>query len=163
MSLCLLGNVTLDFPLPWLPSGSLARRLALPRAPQVHQLLRESVRLHAAAVHAVPRGLRAVQDPLTPRQDQVLQIHLGWGSKDEVEENRDFERKARRGRSHGSGFGPFLEDSDGLWSILNSTEAGRNHCQHICLFSGRHSAFRLLPSHSVINPLRCYLHLLMAC
>lgn len=42
----------------------------------MHQLLRQGVRLHAAALHAVPRGLRAVQDPPAPRQDQVLQVHL---------------------------------------------------------------------------------------
>lgn len=70
------GDLPLDLPLPRLPPGALTRRLPLPRAPQVHQLLRQGVRLHAAALHAVPRGLGAVQDPPAPRQDQVLQVHL---------------------------------------------------------------------------------------
>lgn len=55
-----LGNITLDFPLPRVPPGSFARRLAFPRAAQVHQLLCQSVRLHASAVHTVQGGLRAV-------------------------------------------------------------------------------------------------------
>lgn len=59
-SLSLSGDLSLDFPLPRLPSGPLTRRLTFPRTPQVHQLLRQGVRLHAAAVHAVPRGLRSL-------------------------------------------------------------------------------------------------------
>lgn len=58
--LSILGDVSLDFPLSGLPSGPFARRLAFPRATQVHQLLRQSLRLHAAAVHAVSCGLGAV-------------------------------------------------------------------------------------------------------
>ena len=70
------GDVSLDLPLPRLSAGAVARRLALPRAPQVHQLLRQGVRLHAAALHPVPGGLGALQDAPAPRQDQVLQVHL---------------------------------------------------------------------------------------
>lgn len=82
------GHVSLDFPLPRLPSGTVARRLALPRAPQVHQLLRQGVWLHAAAVHAVPCGLCAFQNAPATRQDQMLQVHLAAGrseNDDEVE------------------------------------------------------------------------------
>jgi len=71
------GDLTVDFPMPGLPSGSVTRRFPLPRAAQVYQLLCQGVRLHAPAVHAVPRGLCALQDPPAPRQDQVLQVHLG--------------------------------------------------------------------------------------
>lgn len=71
-----LGDVSLDVPLSRLSSGTLSRRLALPRAPQVHQLLCQGVRLHAAALHTVPSGLCPLQDPTPARQDQMLQIHL---------------------------------------------------------------------------------------
>lgn len=43
----------------------------------MHQLLCKGVWLHAAALHTVPRRLGAVQDPAPPRQDQVLQVHIG--------------------------------------------------------------------------------------
>lgn len=73
------GHLPLDFPLPWVPPGAFARRLSLPRAAQVHQLLREGVRVHAPAVHPVPRGLGPLQDPPAPRQDKMLQVHLEAG------------------------------------------------------------------------------------
>lgn len=43
----------------------------------MHQLLCQGVRLHAPPVHTVQGGLCALQDPPAPRQDQVLQVHLG--------------------------------------------------------------------------------------
>lgn len=60
---------------------------------------------------------------------------------------------------HGRSMTLFLKNSDSLWSIHNDTEAERDHCQ-------QHMPFQWMPllrSHSVIIPLRCYLHLLMAC
>lgn len=42
----------------------------------MHQLFCEGVWLHAAALHAIPCGLCAVQDPPATRQDQMLQVHL---------------------------------------------------------------------------------------
>lgn len=45
----------------------------------MYQLLRQGVWLHAPTVHSVQGGLCALQDPPAPRQDQVLQVHLGAG------------------------------------------------------------------------------------
>lgn len=43
----------------------------------MHQLLCQSVRIHASAVYAIQGGLGTVQDPPTARQNQMLQVHLG--------------------------------------------------------------------------------------
>lgn len=49
----------------------------------MYQLFCQGVWLHAPTVHSVQGGLCALQDPSAPRQDQVLQVHLGalqvWG------------------------------------------------------------------------------------
>lgn len=42
----------------------------------MHQLLCQSVWLHAAAVHPVPCGFCPLQDPASPRQDKVFQVHI---------------------------------------------------------------------------------------
>lgn len=72
MTFLLSGDVTLDLPLSRLSAGSFARRLALPRASQVHQLLRKSLRIHAAVIHSVQSGLGTLQDAVAPRQDEVF-------------------------------------------------------------------------------------------
>lgn len=71
------GDLTVDFPMPRMPSGPVPRRFPLSRAAQMYQLLCQGVWLHAPAVHSVQGGLCALQDPPASRQDQVLQVHLG--------------------------------------------------------------------------------------
>lgn len=89
--------------MPRMPSGSVTRRFPLSRAAQVYQLLCQGVRLYAPAVHTVPRGLCALQDPPAPRQDQVLQVHLGalriWERMSRVREAAP--EVPRRGRTSG--------------------------------------------------------------
>lgn len=101
------GDLPLDFPLPRVPPGAFARRLSLPRATQVHQLLRQGVRVHAPPVHPVPRGLGPLQDPPAPRQDKMLQVHLEADA---------------AGRSRLSGLGPEAGEGRG-WLFGRATRA----------------------------------------
>lgn len=76
-SLLFPGDIEVDFPMPGVPSGPVPWWLSLSRAAQVYQLLCQGVRLYAPLVHTVQGRLCALQDPPAPRQDQVLQVHLG--------------------------------------------------------------------------------------
>lgn len=88
-SLLFPGDIEVDFPMPGVPSGPVPWWLSLSRAAQVYQLLCQGVRLYAPLVHTVQGRLCALQDPPAPRQDQVLQVHLGpcrfWGDDEWVE------------------------------------------------------------------------------
>ena len=75
---CLTGDVTLDIPLSGLSGDAVRRRGALHRAAQVHQLLLQRVRLHAAAQHTVQSGLGALQDEITARQTEVFPVYIAW-------------------------------------------------------------------------------------
>lgn len=147
------GDLPLDLPLPRLPAGTLTRRLPLPRAPQVHQLLRQGVRLHAAALHAVPRRLGAVQDPPAPRQDKVLQVYLVLvGGRGGAEVTRvaglDWRTDGCRIKARGVGrpqnvLGPGFES---LRVYLLELKVRGGHCQNkISLFNRRHAPSPLPP------------------
>lgn len=71
------GDLSLDFPMPGMPSGPVTRWFPLSRAAQMYQLFCQGVWLYAPTVHSIQGGLCALQDPPAPRQDQVLQVHLG--------------------------------------------------------------------------------------
>lgn len=93
----------------------------------MHQLLCQSVRLHALAVHPVPCGLCSLQDPAAPRQDKMLQVHLDracWLQIFRTRVTGNVERrslhKAQRGRNLPQDYFSFL------------FTLGHSHECHVC-------------------------------
>jgi len=70
------GHVEVDLPVPGLPGRAVPVPGALRGETQVHQQVREDLRLHAACFDTDSRRLRALQNARSPRQAKVLQVHL---------------------------------------------------------------------------------------